>query len=258
MHRPSLARTLCATLAALAIALLSPAAHADEQPLRYQLLAQDRAVGSRDVTIKYLPTSTGELRLLEAWTSFVLPIAKGTLKVEQRLGARFGGDRGFVASMSTAGEVREVQARQDIDGSWTVTVASAAGAHTTQHEQAAVDLVSSELFDQERALSVLQSVDTLSVLSAETGTILTGPLTDLGPGTMAVGPREIEVQRFRFDPPDGTMTLAYSNDGWLVAYDYQLMGLIVGARLDKLPAERSFDTILDAPLTGGTVTEEAL
>ena len=258
MHRPTAANTVACCLIALFTALVSPAAQADELPLSYQLLAQDRPVGSRDVTIKYIPTDTGELRLIEAWTSFVLPIAKGALKYEQRLGARFDGDRSFVASMSTAGDVREVQARQAMDGTWSVSVASAAGAHNQQLPGDAVDLLSSELFDQQRALRTLQSVDALSLLSAETGTILSGPLTDLGPASMAVGPAEIEVQRFRFDPPDGTMTLAYSNDGWLVAYDYKVLGMLVGARLQKLPPARSFDTVLDAPLTTGTISEEAL
>jgi hypothetical protein len=258
VHLSSLARALCGCLAALLLVLVSPSAWADEQTLRYQLLAQDRPVGSRDVTIKYIPTRGGELRLLEAWTSFVLPIPKGTFRYEQRLGARFGGDRSFVASMSLDGEVREVQARQGVDGAWSISRASAAGAYDEQLPIEAVDLISSEIFDGERALRALQSGDQLALLSAETGTVLTGPVTDLGPGTMAVGPDEVEVLRYRFEPPEGTMTLAYSRDGWLVAYDYQVLGLLVGARLQKLPPARSFDTVLDGSLTVDTVQEEAL
>ncbi len=261
MPRPLAAPPLAWLLTALSVLILAlapPAALADGQPLSYQLLCQDRAVGSRDVQIKYLPTATGELRLLEAFTSFLLPIPKGTFRYEQRLGARFGGDRSFVASMSTQGEVREVQARQELDGTWAISVASAAGAHSEQLPSEAIDLVSSELFDSERALRTLQSAATLRVLSAETGAILEGPVQDLGPSTMTVGPEEIEVQRFQFRPPEGTMTLAYSNEGWLVAYDYQVMGLMVGARLQKLPPARTFDTVLDTPITTGTIQEERL
>jgi hypothetical protein len=258
VHLSPSVRALCGCIAALLLALAAPTARADEQVLRYQLLAQDRAVGSRDVTIKYVPTPTGELRLLEAWTSFVLPIPKGTFRYEQRLGARFGGDRGFVASMSLDGQVREVQARQGIDGAWAVSRASAQGAHSEALPTEAVDLVSSEIFDGQRALRALQAGAQLSLLSAETGTVLSGPVTDLGPGTMAVGPDEIEVLRYRFEPPEGTMTLAYSRDGWLIAYDYQVLGLLVGARLQKLPPPRSFDTVLDGSLTGDTIQEEAL
>lgn len=261
MHRSHAAqphRWCLAALAALALVMACPEAQADEQPLSYQLLAQDRPVGSREVKVKYLTTSTGELRLLEAWTTFVLPIAKSALKYEQRLGARFGGDRGFVASMATNGLVREVQVRQEIDGSWSVSVASAEGAHSQQLPADAVDLVSSELFDQERALRTLQAAQTLKLLSAETGAIMEGTVVDLGPATMAVGPDQVEVQRFRFEPPDGTMTLAFSDEGWLVAYDYQVLGMLVGARLQRLPPARSFDTYIDAPLTTGTVREESL
>lgn len=258
MHRPSIARTLCGLLTALVLALLSPAALAEEQALDYRLLAQDRAIGSRDVKIKYLSTGTGELRLIEAWTSFVLPVAKGTVKYEQRLGGRCGGNRSFVASMATNGNVREVQGRQELDGSWSVSVADADGARTWTLEPSAVDLTSVELFDQERGLHTLSSVSSLKLLSTETGSILEGPVRPLEPATMGVGPDEVEVLRFRFDPPEGTMTLAFTQDGWLVAYDYQVLGMFVGARLDKLPPARTFGTVLDAPLTTSTVTEESL
>ncbi len=258
MHRLPLARTLCCCLATLVLILLSPAAQAEEQALSYRLLAQDRAVGNRTVTVKYLPTGTGELRLIEAWTSFVLPVAKGTVKYEQRLGGRCGGDRGFVASMATNGAVREVQGRQEVDGSWSVSVADADGARSWTLEPSAVDLTSAELFDQERALRTLGSTSSLKLLSTETGSILEGPVQALGPTTMAVGPDEIEVQRYRFEPAEGTMTLAYTQDGWLVAYDYQVLGMFVGARLEKLPPQRTFGTVLDAPLTTSTVSEEAL
>jgi hypothetical protein len=258
VHRPTLARTLCRCLAVLSLALLSPAARADEQPLSYRLLARDRAVGSREVTLQYVTTDTGELRLLQAFTTFVLPIPKGTLSYEQRMGTRLGGDRSFVASMATNGEVREVQARQALDNTWAITAASAAGAHSRDLPGDAIDLTSAELLDPERALHTLGSLGTLRLLSAETGAILEGPVTALGPATLPVGPDEVEVQRFRFEPAEGPMTFAYSADGWLVAYDYQVMGLLVGARLDKLPPPRSFDTELQAPLIGGNISEEQL
>jgi hypothetical protein len=137
-------------------------------------------------------------------------------------------------------------------------VADADGARSWTLEPSAVDLTSAELFDQERALRTLSSVSKLKLLSTETGSILEGPVQALGPATMAVGPDEVEVLRFRFDPPEGTMTLAYTHDGWLVAYDYQVLGMFVGARLDRLPPQRTFGTVLDAPLTTSTISEESL
>lgn len=254
MHR--LLRWLVTT--AMALLLVAPPALAEEQALHYQLLAADRAVGSRDATVKYLPTGSGELRLLEAWTSLLLPLPKGTLRYEQRLGARFGGDRSFVASMATNGEVREVQARQEADGTWSITVASAAGAYERRLEAKAIDLTSAELFDGERALQTLQAIQQLRILSAETGEVLEGPLEALGPSTIGVGPDEVEILRFRFTPPEGSMTLAYTHEGWLVAYDYGILGLLVGARLEKLPPARTFGTVLEGPLTTGVINEESL
>jgi len=257
-HAPPFRPSWSALLLALLVLVLPGPAQAEEQPLVYQLLANDRAIGSRRVTIKYLPTPTGEIRLLEAWTTFVLPIAKGTLRYEQRLGARLGGDRSFASSMATNEHVREVQVHQAVDARWSVSTADTEGAKSWDLDPDAVDLVTPELFDPERALSTLQGSTTMKLMSAETGGILAGSIEALGPATLQIGAAEVEVQRYRFSPPEGVMTLAFSQDGWLVAYDYQVLGILVGARLEKLPPPRTFGTALDAPITTGTVSEETL
>ena len=239
--------------------LLAPlAARAEDQPLTYRLLSDDRPVGSREASLTYLPGPNGEIRMLKAWTTLVLPLAREAMQVKQRLGARLGGDRSFSVSLSTNGAVREIQGRQELDGSWTLSLADADGAKTWNLASDAVDLSSPELMDPERALATLRACDHLRLLSAETGGILEGPVEALPPTTLPVADRTVQVERFRFTPPEGTMTLAYAPDGWLVAYDYQLLGKLVGARLERLPPPRSFDTALDAPLTGGQVSEDSL
>jgi hypothetical protein len=245
---------------ALALALLSTplAARAEDQPLTYRLLSDDRPIGSREATLSYLPGPTGEIRMLKAWTALVLPMPKEAYQVKQRLGARFGGDRAFSVSLSAHGEVRELQGRQELDGSWTLSLADAKGAKTWNLTADAVDLSSPELLDPERALATLRASDRLRLLSAETGGILEGPVEALPPTTLPVADRNVPVELFRFSPPEGTMTLAYAQEGWLVAYDYQILGKQVGARLERLPPPRSFDTAIDAPLTGGQVREDSL
>ncbi|MFH1466723.1 MAG: hypothetical protein ABIO70_20220 [Pseudomonadota bacterium] len=255
MPRPSPLRLL--TLAA-ALLLVSAAARAEDQPLTYRLLSDDRPIGSRETALTYLPGPSGEIRMLKAWTTLVLPTPREAMQVKQRLGARFGGDRSFSVSLSTNGQVREIQGRQEPDGTWTISIADAQGAKTWSLESSAVDLSSPELLDPERALSTLRASDHLRLLSAETGAILEGPVEALPPRTVAVADRDLPVEVFRFSPPEGSMTLAYSQEGWLVAYDYQILGKLVGARLEKLPPPRSFDTALDAPLTGGQVLEDSL
>ncbi len=251
-----------APIIAAAILLLIAAApleaRAEEQPLDYQILAEDRSIGSREAQITYLPTPTGELRLLQGWTDMLLPVAKGTLRYRQRLGARLGGDRSFSASLDTAGRVREVQARQGSDGQWNVTVVDETGAQSWTLEATAVDLSSPELFDPERALRTLQQVQQLKLLSAETGAILEGPVVALGPTTLQVGSSEVQAERFRFSPPEGDMTLAYGPAGFLLAYDFQVAGVLVGARLQQLPPPRTYGTVLDTPLTAGAVQEEKI
>ncbi len=244
---------------ALALALsLSSAAQAEDQSFTYQLTASGRAIGSRDTNIQYLAGTTGEVRLLKAWTSFVLPVAGGTLSYEQRLGARLDGDRSFTSSISLSGQVREVQARVDPEGNWTVTVVELGTAKVWNLESAAVDLTSVELFDRERALNTLQQSAELRVLSAETGAIMKGGVEDLGLQTAVVGPDTVQVQRFRWSPPEGQMLLSYTTEGLLTGYEFLVNDAPVGAQLQALPPPRNYGTAIEGPLTGGAVREEQL
>lgn len=246
-------------LAALASALLAAgAARAEDQPLTYRILSGDRPIGGRKAALTTFTGPVGEVRMLQAWTTLVLPTPREVLDIKQRLGARFGGDRSFSVSGSANGAVREVQGRQEPDGSWTLTLADAEGARTWNLAPEAVDLSSPELFDPERALATLRACDHLKLLSAETGAILEGPVQALGPATLQVGDRDVRVERYRFSPPEGGMTLAYDPEGWLVAYDYQVLGAQLGARLERMPPPRSFDTAIEAPLTGVGVSEQPL
>jgi hypothetical protein len=243
---------------AAALWLVPLTARAEDQPLTYRLLSDDRPIGSREATLSYLPGPNGEIRMLKAWTTLVLPMPKEAYQVKQRLGARLDGDRSFTVSLSALDEVREIQGRQELDGTWTVSLANARGAKTWSLAADAIDLSSPELLDPERALATLRACDRLRLLSAETGGILEGPVEALAPSTLPVADQDVPVEVFRFSPPEGTMTLAYSQEGWLVAYDYQVLGKLVGARLERLPPARSFDTAIDAPLTGGQVSEDRL
>lgn len=238
--------------------LLSSAAHAEDQSLTYQLTASGRAIGSRDASIQYLAGASGEVRLLKAWTAFVLPVAGGTISYEQRLGARLDGDRSFTSSISLSGQLREVQARVDLEGNWMVTVVELGSAKVWNLESAAVDLTSVELLDRERALSTLQQTASLRVLSAETGAIMEGAVENLGLQTQAVGADTVQVQRFRWSPPEGQMLLSYTTEGLLTGYEFLINGASVGAQLQALPAPRNFGTAIEGPLTGGSVREEQL
>ena len=237
--RPSAA--LCVLLTASPAAPAAIAAPAAEvQTFSYTLLSDDQAVGKREAGIRYLPRGRAEVRLLESWTSFDLALPAARLSFEQRLGARFGGDRTFTSSTRVNGTVREVQARLGVDGVWSVTVTSGGEAETWTLAGDAVDLTSAELFDPERALSLLARSTTLRLLSAETGRVMTGPVATLDPSTLEVGGQRVPVQRFRWTPPEGPMVLAFAEDGYLLAYDWQAVGRLVGARMGSLPAPRTW------------------
>jgi hypothetical protein len=255
-------RPLLAALGAViasALWFVAPAAQAAEvQVLSYALLSDDKPVGQRDAGIRYLPRPRGEVRLLESRTTFDLAIPGASLAFEQRLGARFGGDRGFTSSTRVNGTVREIQAHLGVDGAWTVTVTSGGEARTWILAGDAVDLTSAELLDAERALPLLAHSATLRLLSAETGQVMTGPVTALEPSTLDVDGQAVPVQRFRWAPPEGPMVLAFAEDGVLLAYDWQAAGRLVGARMGRLPAPRTWGGGPEQPVVQKAVQEEGL
>ncbi|MBN1337328.1 MAG: hypothetical protein JXB39_15325 [Deltaproteobacteria bacterium] len=254
----SLSASLCIALAGTPVLAPGPALAAELQPLAYTILSDDQPVGRRDVGIRYLPQERGEVRILESWTSLELVAGGARLSFEQRLGARFGGDRGFASSTRANGVLREVQARLGVDGAWCVTVTSGGEANTWILAGDAVDLTSAELNDRERALPLLARIDTLRLLSAETGQVLDGPVTALEPDTIEIGGRPVPVQRFRWTPPEGAMVLAFDDEGTLLAYDWEALGRRVGARAGSLPPPRSWGGGPEASVVREAVEEEGL
>lgn len=252
-RRPRLLPALAALL------LLAPAAAlAETQTFLYRLKAAEKPVGTRDARIVYVPSETGEVRLLQSFTKFSVPLAGTQYTYVQRLGGRFGGARSFAASIEDNGQVREVQGYLSEAGQWVVTVVEKGQSKTWYLPAEDVDLTSAELMDPDRASRVLQSATTLRVLATETGGILTGPVEDLGLQEQVVGQQAMNVHRFRWSPPGGDMVLSYDDDGYLVSYEVDVVGRRMGARLDAAPPGRTYGGALDSTLTQETVREQEL
>jgi hypothetical protein len=244
----------------LLLLLAAPAAlRAETRGFRYQLLADNRATGTREVKLNYLPGERGEVVTVEAWTDLAFGLGgSATYRFKQRLGGRFGGSRSFTSSVNDNGVVREVQGQVEPTGAWSVIIVEGGQARQWSHPADAIDLNSAELLDPERGLRTIEQVGTLRVLVAETGRILTGPLEPLGTKTVQVGSRSVQVRQFRWSPPEATMVLSYDVEGLLVSYETSVAGRPVAARLNALPAPRSYEETFSLPLDTNPVGEEGI
>ncbi len=235
----------------LLLTLLSPDARAvdqtSSQELVYDLRLGNRVVGSREVTLRYLDTGNGVVRVIESYTALETNVAGAAVSYANRASARVE-TRGasFTSSVSENGRIREVQARQRRDGSWKVTIIEDGQLATTTLRADQVDLSSLELLDPVRHRELTER-PRAEVLAAETGTLLAGTVEDLGEGTLTVGGQDIAVHRWAWSPAAGRHQLAWSLDGLLVAYDATWMGSTLSAVLREPPPARSYGEIGPVP-----------
>jgi len=256
-------RLLVAFFAILGIC--AGAAHAADTPThRYTLRLGATEVGERTVTIRQLETPTGTLRLLQGWTSFIIPLPTGDFHYRQRLAARLG-QGNFTAAIDDGGKAREVQAHRTPDGAWQITIISGGTLKSWALPANAIDLASPDFVDGEQTLWKLETIAaavesgqtaTLKVLAAETGAILEGPLKDLGVDEIEVGDRTVAAHGFTWTPGGQETTLWYTAEGLLVGWSSQvggkrLEGLIDVASIAQSLAPRIQDV-------SGAVEEEAL
>ncbi len=239
------------------LALWSRTSSAETRPLTYQLVSSGQVVGTRDIEIRYLPGRTSEVRLIQAWTNFKFTLGPTTYSFRQRLGGRLGGSRSFSSYIDDNGRVREIQGQLSSAGTWTVTIVQDGRARIWHLDARDVDLTSLELLDPRLARRVLEQTDYLRVLATETGAILEGPLQKLGSAQEKIGGQSTTVQRYRWSPPSGEMTLSYSSDGFLVSYDVSIAGHLLSANLNALPPPRTYGD-LEQPILGEVVVEEPL
>lgn len=229
-----------------------------EQRLVYDLRVDGSSVGKRELTIRYLSTSAGEVRILETWTELELTVAGTKHSFKSRGSAKAGGTPGFSASIQEDGQLREVQGRQLPDRRWMVVIAEDGQVKTWYYRPSEVALTSLDLLDPRRHLLLLDQA-TAGVLAAETGTVLAGAVQDLGEGSVKVGGTEVPVRRASWAPETGPMLLAWSEDGLLVSYETAILGRRVTATLTEMPAPATFGTVETPALqTGSTLSEEPL
>lgn len=244
----------------LALFSFGAAAIGGEQVLVYDLRLDGATVGTREVTIRYLRTSAGEVRIIESYTDLRASIAGVSYAVKNRASAKVGaGAPGFTSSVDENGKVREIQGRLLPDHRWQITIAETGKIETWYLRPSEMQLSSLDLLDAQRSRNLWGAVGSpVAMLLVESGAVLTGPVASLGERTLKVGGVDVATNRYAWTSEAGASELAWTSDGVLVQYTTRLLGVPVSATLRELPPPPSFGEIEGFEPQGGALEEEPL
>lgn len=242
----------------LSLLLWCAAASAGEQHVVYDLKLDGSSVGKRELTLRYLQTSAGEIRILESYTELKVTVAGVSHTIKSRSSAKAGGSPAFTNTIDEDGKLREIQGRLLPDRRWMVTIAEGKDLKTWYYRGSEITLSSMDLLDPRRHLLLLDS-SVAHLLAAETGVVTSGAVQDLGERTLQVSGQDVTARCASWTPETGAMEMCWGEDGLLLSYGTSLLGRTITAVATEIPAPATFGNI-DAPAlqTGGTMSEEPL
>lgn len=243
----------------LAITLSAPVFADEVEALTYQLMLNGEAVGERTVTVRYFRENGREVRLLESYTELSVQVGNAAFEFAQRMGGQGGEPAGtFTSSVLQSDGPREVQAVRRDEG-WWVTVVEPRRKAEQMYTHRQIDVTSLTLIDP-GAAGFLSGKTQLRVLTAETGTVLEGPLRAGGETTLTLGGERVDGEVWLWSPAEGAVELVYGEQGHLLRYTMGVAGLTVEALLTAAPEARTYGETLevDGLITTGDIGEESL
>ena len=244
------------------LGLLSPA-RASEQKIVYDLILDGKIVGTRELSLTHIdPASPAEVeaRLVRSWTSVDAPLGRDTVRYRSRGTARNTDERtSFTVVTEEGGVTLEVQGRQLSDGTWATSITTRGRREDRTHRRLEVDLCTFDLVDPVRARR-LAGRPSANILLAETGQVVTGAVREAR-AAVTIGGQSVPVTRLTWSPPVGALSMAYTEDGLLVAYEAAFLGKTLQARARALPPPRDYgriDTVIAPALPPVEVESEPL
>lgn len=208
-----------------------------EHRLVWDVTVGGRAVGTRELTVKYQSDGAGlgMRRILETYTDIDASLGPASVRYRQRMTAHASGraPASFHSVIQQDGAVQEVQGRWS-PSAWVVTTTRGGQSRSVDFPLGSVDLSTADLMDPDTRFP-LAHFDQLDLLSAETGEVLSGRVTTLGSRTLAIGGEEVLARGYAWSSPQGKSEFWYSADGFLVQFRMPLFGFDVAATLRSPP-----------------------
>ncbi|MFT4628167.1 MAG: hypothetical protein ACI8PZ_006862 [Myxococcota bacterium] len=208
---------------------------AEPHQLTWDVTVKGQPLGKREATIKYAEGDLGMRRIIESWTELDGQVGPIRVRYRQRLTAHAVSREpaSFQSVIDENGALREVQGRWTASG-WMVTVTGDGRSRTVEMPLDRIDLSTADLVDPATSF-VLAHYETARILSAETGEVAAGPITELGISELTIAGEPVQVTGYGWDNPQGRSTFYYSPDGFLVRYETQILGIPMVAVLNAPP-----------------------
>jgi len=239
----------------LALAIGAGPAHAADlqHTLVWDLSVGSTPVGTRKLTIKYVPDDEGTRRILESLTDVDGQVGPIRARFRQRMTAHIGPHEpaSFHSVVEENGRLMEIQGRWT-PSAWMVTTTADRRSRSVDMPLNRVDLSTADLMDPYTQFG-LDKLTEARVLSAESGDVVVGPVEKLGVEEITIDGIPVQVSGYQWASPQGTQSFWYSSDGFLVKYQTQLLGVTLDALLQDPPP----GGVDDFPVAvGGTSVEQ--
>ena len=225
-----------------------------EHALTWDITVQGQPVGQRSLTVKYAEGTIGMRRIMESWTDLDGQIGPIRVRYRQRMTAHADSREpaSFQSVIDENGAMREVQGRWT-PSAWIVSVNADGHVRTVEMPLNRIDISTGDLIDPGTSLTLNHFAE-VRILSAETGEVAAGPISELGISDLTIAGEQVQVTGYAWDNPQGRSIFYYSPDGFLVRYESQLLGVPMIATLSNPPP----GGVDDFPVQMGAVSVEEL
>lgn len=219
----------------LALALGAHAADLQHQ-LVWDLSVGGSVVGTRKLTLKYVPEDQGTRRILESFTDIDGKVGPIRARFRQRMTAHIGPREpaSFHSVVEENGRLMEIQGRWT-PSAWMLTTTADRRSRSVDLPLNRVDLSTADLMDPYSSVALVHLGDEARILSAESGDVQQGPLKPLGVEEIRIDDIPVQVSGFEWTSPQGAQTFWYNPDGFLVKFQMQLLGVTLDAVLQDPP-----------------------
>ena len=240
-------------------------AHANTNPsqtLVYDLSIKGLAVGSRTVTITYIPASEKTPlggRKIKSFTELEASINGKKVTYVQRTTAQISErfTKNFVSTISINGNVTELQGKQKKDGTWAINQVIGNQVTKKEFSRNGLHAFSLELFDPGQ-LSRWQDGEKFRFLPTETGMldVFEGEWSEQGQFRLSNQYESISGQKLKINTQQGVLEALWSTSGLLIDWSISISGVRVDADIRNIPKPPEFGEIGPIKSFGGVEEEE--
>lgn len=230
------------------------------QSFSYDLIANGKTIGKREITVRYMPASEfypDGSRVIESWTEIDVSVAGLKQSYRNRATTHISKSKSnFISSISLNDDLLEIQGRQLSSGRWIVHEITKDGKRSTEYRFSEFQNYSLSLFDAEQIRN-WPTVSGFNMLMIESGDLWLGNWSEGQEKEITVENNLIIGNELIYQSDKGTMTTVFSSDGVLLQWSTVILGINVEGKITHEPEAPDFGAIDGLP-TFESVQEKEL